>query len=85
MKLRIGATIANEWESRSIGGVIPALDGLTIRTGTLEVSADVAREILADCKFNGDARNGPEYMDAGVRRAYRALAAQIARKQNPAP
>jgi len=85
MKLRIGRSIADEWASRSIGDVIPALDGLTIRAGTLDVSADVAREILADCEFNGDARNGPEYMEAGVRRAYRALAAQIVRKQNPAP
>jgi hypothetical protein len=77
MKIRISSTIANEWDTRAITDVVPGLADLNGYQGTHDMSPDLAREVLADCIFNGDSKSGPEEMPAGARRAYRALADQI--------
>jgi hypothetical protein len=77
IRIRVSATIANEWCSRGIHEVIPDLPDYSIAGGVLQVSPAVAQEVLADCKFNGDSREGPEEMPRGCRRAYRALAEQV--------
>jgi hypothetical protein len=71
--LRLSSAIRNEWAVRSIGGVIPALDGMPLNSEWLRVPETVAREILADCEFMAD----PKAVDStiGERRAYSALAA----------
>ena len=78
MKLKISKAIANEWDSRGIGEVIPALDMVDRRASEIEVSPEVASEIAADCRFYID----PEAVDAtvGERSAYRALLRQIERQ-----
>lgn len=75
MKLKISSAIANEWMSRGIGEVIPALDGLDYDSGTIDVPPSVVREIAEDCRFYID----PKAVDAtvGERSAYRALLKQI--------
>jgi hypothetical protein len=77
MKIKISKTIAEEWMSRGISDVIPELLEYPVSGGTIDVGLNVAKQIQADCEFNGDSRNGPEEMPGGTRRAYQALAAQI--------
>ncbi len=73
--LHISPAIANEWNVRCIGDVIPALADQSIEAGKLQVSEPVLREILADCKFMVD----PKCVDASAaeRAAYRGLLQQI--------
>ncbi|WP_186261461.1 hypothetical protein [Burkholderia gladioli] len=77
MLIRISARMAEEWSSRGIADVIPDLPEFDCLGCVLDVTHDVARQILADCEFNADAQSGPESMPPGTRRAYRALDAQI--------
>jgi len=72
--LQISPAIANEWNVRCIGDVIPALstwDG----AAKLEVDAATANEIASDCRFYID----PKAIDAtgAERAAYRGLLRQI--------
>lgn len=70
IRLTLSDKIQHEWQVRSIGGVIPALDGYSGER-TVYVDHGVAREIVADCEFYAD----PKAIDAtaGERRAYKAL------------
>jgi hypothetical protein len=77
LRLRVSATIADEWVSRCIMDVIPELPDFYHGRCVLTVSPNVARQILADCEFNEDAKSGPEEMPGGTRRAYRAMATQL--------
>ena len=77
LRVKVSAAIANEWSNRAITDVIPDLPEFDYRGCVLTVSISVAREILADCQFNGDAKRGPEEMPSGTRRAYRAMATQL--------
>ena len=76
MLLKISPSIRNEWQVRSIGDVIPALNSLPwgVRS-VVHVDAQTAKEIHADCAFYID----PKAVDASVgeRSAYRALMRQI--------
>lgn len=76
VKLRISATICNEWDTRCIGDVIPELSGINYYQSAITVSNEVAKQIAADCEFYMD----PKAVDAtaGERAAYRALRNQIA-------
>lgn len=76
MRLAITPTIRNEWMSRCITDVVPALADLPWNTApVIEVGPAVAAEIRADCAFYID----PKAVDAtaGERSAYRALLKQI--------
>jgi len=75
IKLKITPAISNEWQVRCISDVIPALDGVDWTAGQIEVSAEVAREIAADCEFYIN----PKAVDAtaGERAAYRGLLRQV--------
>lgn len=75
MKLRISATMANEWAVRCIGDVIEGMPEFEYSGGELNVSDDVAKQIAADCEYMID-RDGPD-MTIGERSAYRALLKQI--------
>lgn len=77
LRVKISAAMANEWDSRAITDVIPDLPAYEYSGCVLTVPVSVAREILADCEFNGDAKRGPEEMPGGTRRAYRAMAKQL--------
>ncbi|NRF83814.1 hypothetical protein HQ619_07725 [Burkholderia gladioli] len=77
LQVKVSATIANEWVGRCIRDVIPNLPDFYHGRCVLAVTPDVARKILADCEFNGDAKSGPEEMPNGARRAYRAMAKQL--------
>jgi|HubBroStandDraft_5_1064220.scaffolds.fasta_scaffold307660_1 hypothetical protein len=77
LRVKISAAIANEWSNRAIADVIPELPEYEYRGCVLSVPIRIAREILADCEFNGDVKCGPEEMSGGTRRAYRALATQL--------
>ncbi|ASL48872.1 hypothetical protein bAD24_p00855 (plasmid) [Burkholderia sp. AD24] len=77
LRVKVSAAIANEWSNRAITDVIPDLPKFDYRGCVLTVSISVAREILADSEFNGDAKRGPEEMQGGTRRAYRATATQL--------
>lgn len=77
IRVRISAAIADEWAGRGIDDVIPGVPRPAYGGGVISVSPEIAREILADCEFNGDTRSGPESMPDGTRRAYQALAAQL--------
>ncbi|MDK9702432.1 MAG: Eisosome component PIL1/LSP1 family protein [Sulfuritalea sp.] len=79
ISLRISAAIADEWAGRGIDDVIPGVPRPAYGGGVISVTPEIAREILADCEFNGDTRGGPESMPGGTRRAYQALAAQLRR------
>lgn len=76
VKLRLSPTMRHEWQARSIGSVITALDGYGGEDFVM-VDAAVASEIAADCAFHAD----PKAIDAspGERAAYRALGAAIAK------
>lgn len=80
LSLKVSATIADEWSNRGIHEVIPSLPDYEYGGCTMQVSKQVAQEILADCKFNGDSRGGPEDMPPGTRRAYLALSKQIRKR-----
>ncbi|WP_096697632.1 hypothetical protein [Polaromonas sp. AER18D-145] len=60
---------------RGISDVIPALGAVDWTSGQVKVSAEVAREIAADCEFYID----PKAVDAtaGERAAYRGLLRQV--------
>jgi hypothetical protein len=81
--LRISPAIANEWNVRCIGDVIPALADRTFEPGKLQVSEPVLREILADCEFMAD----PRCVDASAaeRSAYRGLRDQCKRALSIGP
>lgn len=79
MQLRITPAIRNEWLSRGIGDVVPALEILPWHSDSaIEVDAQTAQQIRADCAFYID----PNAVDASVgeRAAYRALMKQIDRE-----
>lgn len=83
MLLKISLSIRNEWQVRSIGDVIPALNSLPWKTeSVIHVDAQTAKEIHADCAFYVD----PKAVDAsiGERSAYRALMRQIEATAAPA-
>lgn len=68
MTIRLTPTIINEYVSRAIGDVIPALADRDI-CKLMSVTRETALEMLADAEFNAD----PESMDEmppGIRRAY---------------
>lgn len=70
--LKITPTIANEWLVRSIGGVIPELDGYAIEPGRkIMVDRATVDQIIDGCKFMAD----PKAVDCSPaeRRAYRAM------------
>lgn len=71
--LKVSPTIQHEWMARSIGGVIPALDGYA-GEDVVVVDHATAVEIAEDCEWYAD----PKAVDAtpGERAAYRALAKQ---------
>lgn len=76
MRLTITPAIRNEWMTRCISDVVPALADLPWETDpAIEVKPAVAAEIRADCVFYID----PKAVDAtaGERAAYRALLKQI--------
>lgn len=76
MLLNITPTIRNEWLTRGIADVVPALESLPWDTqSVIEVDDKTAAAILADCEFYID----PKAVDAtvGTRSAYRALKTQI--------
>lgn len=76
--LKLTPTIANEWLVRSIGGVIPELDGYAIKPGRkIMVDRATVGQIIDDCKFMAD----PKAVDCSPaeRRAYRAFLAQCER------
>lgn len=76
MRLVITPTIRNEWMTRCISDVVPALADLPWETApAVEIEPAVAAEIRADCVFHID----PKAVDAtaGERAAYRALLRQI--------
>lgn len=77
LPLKITEAIADDWAVRCIHDVIPGLPEFKSGASTLQVSATVMQEVLADAEFNADTREGPEYMQTGLRSAYRALAARI--------
>lgn len=73
-RVNISPTLANEYLTRGVWDN-DGCECFPEQAGRgLWVSDDTARAMLRDAEFNGDARNGPEYMPPGVRRAYRALA-----------
>ena len=75
VKLLLSPAIRNEWESRCIGDVIPALRDYAGERAVL-VDRSTLAEIKADCEFYVD----PKAVDAapGERAAYRALLKQCA-------
>lgn len=76
MRLKISLSIRNEWQVRSIGSVIPALESLPWENEScIEVEPEIAKEIRDDCAFYVD----PKAVDASVgeRSAYRGLMKQI--------
>jgi len=77
VSVKISATIANEWASRGIHDVVPDLPDWDYNGCVLQLPLSVAREVLADCEFNGNSRSGPEDMPPGTRRAYQALAKRL--------
>ena len=83
MLLKITTSIRNEWLVRSIGDVVPALNSIAWETeSVIQVDAQTAKEIHADCAFYID----PRAVDASVgeRAAYRALMRQIDAASGPA-
>jgi hypothetical protein len=77
LRVKVTSAIAYEWNSRGITDVIPALPDYSLRGCVLSVPISVAREILDDCEFIGDAKHGPEEMPGGTRRAYRTMAKHL--------
>ena len=76
MLLRITPVIRNEWQTRCIADVVPALDALPwFEQSVINVTTETALAIRADCEFYVD----PKAVDAtaGERAAYRALLKQI--------
>ncbi len=76
MLLKITDALRNEWQVRSIGDVVPALNALPWETeAVIQVDTKTAREIHADCALYID----PKAVDASVgeRAPYRALMRQI--------
>ena len=73
MKVRISGTIANDFMSRAPDHLPERLN----EEGTHELTADEIRVLREDAEFQADTRNGPEYMEPGLRSAYRALAKQL--------
>jgi hypothetical protein len=73
VRVTISKAIANEYIGRFPDGIPIALH----TPGNHYLNEQLARVVLADAEFNADAKNGPEYMPSGTRRAYAALAAQI--------
>lgn len=76
MRLAITPAIRNEWMTRGISDVVPALASLPWDTApSIEVGPSAAAEIRADCAFYID----PMAVDstAAERAAYRALLRQI--------
>jgi hypothetical protein len=74
IKLKLSPAMQNEWQTRCIGDVVPALadwDGSL----SLTVTEQTAREIAADCEFYIN----PKAVDAtvGERSAYRCLLRQV--------
>jgi hypothetical protein len=76
VRLKLSPTIRAEWETRCIGDVIPALANYA-GAECVEVTADTARAIAADCAHYVN----PRAVDAtlGERAAYRALLVQVQR------
>jgi hypothetical protein len=77
IKLRISPAIANEWAVRCIGDVIYGIPDYPYNGGFISVSAEVAKNILADCAYYTD-KDGPD-TTAAERRAYLALAGQCSK------
>jgi hypothetical protein len=75
--LRITPSIANEWNVRCIGDVVPALADRMFAPGFLHVTPETLQEILDDCRFMLDP-DGPDLLP-DERRAYRALVKQCER------
>lgn len=76
MRLKLTEALRNEWDTRSIGGVIPELDAMDWRKArTIEVDAALAAKIRADCLHQID----PKAIDATAaeRAPYRGLLRQI--------
>lgn len=75
--LRITPAIANEWQSRCIGDVIPQLADQWIEPGRLAVDHATLQAVVADCRFMAD----PKAIDCSPaeRRAYRTFLAQCER------
>lgn len=80
MKIRVTRRIAEEWMSRNIAEVVPGLERYWPFKGVLEVDVTLAQQILADAKFNADARSGPQHMPVFVRAAYISFAESLADK-----
>lgn len=76
MRVLLSHTIRREWQVRCIGDVVP---GLAAYGGEahVDIDADTARDIAADCRFQAD----PKAIDQppGVRLAYEALQIRLTR------
>ena len=73
VQINLSPTIQNEWQTRCIGDVVPALADYAGEASVL-VDHAVLEEIKADCRFYIN----PKAVDAtpGERSAYRALLKQ---------
>lgn len=74
MKIRITATIANEYESRAVFGGEDGWPAVPDGAGTFDLPRSTIEAILADAEFNGN----PKCVDMplAIGNAYRALARQ---------
>jgi hypothetical protein len=75
--VRLSATILNEYDTRCPEFVPEWLRN--VEAGTYWLDQPTAQALYDDARFNADAKNGPEEMDAGTRSAYRALTVQLSR------
>lgn len=76
LTVKISATIQNEYWTRCVWEN-EGWEEFPDTTDRQHVSRETAMAMLDDASFQSDAKNGPEDMPPGTRRAYAALAKQL--------